>query len=143
LQFLGGTETGDTAEDSWHIDATLLHVWTDDATFNYVLRVNNTETDSWQIRLKKYSDSNINRLQDCTIYFHNSSDGTSCQIYIEDGSYTNQTGPWYDLGDSETIYIAITVEANNTGTSYVSTYLEILIPETATYLQYKLEFEIT
>ncbi len=143
VQFLGGTETGDTAEDSWNIDATLLHVWTDDATFDYVLRVNNTETDSWQIRLKKYSDSNINRLQNCTIYFHNSSDGTSRQIYIEDGSYTNQTGPWYDLGDSETIYIVMTVEATNTGTSYVRIYLEILIPETATYLQYKLEFEIT
>jgi len=143
VQFLGETETGDTAEDSWNIDATLLHVWTDDATFNYVLRVNNTKTDSWQIRLKKYSDSNINRLQNCTIYFHNSSDGTSRQIYIEDGSYTNQTGPWYDLGDSETIYIAMTVEATSTGTSYVRTYLEILIPDKTTYAQYVLTFEFT
>jgi hypothetical protein len=143
VQFLGGTETGDAAEDSWHIDATLLHVWTDDATFNYVLRINNTETGSWQIRLKKYSDSNINRLQNCTIYFHNSSDGTSRQIYIEDGSYTNQTGPWYDLGDFETIYIAMTVEATSTGTSYVRTYLEILIPDKTTYAQYILTFEFT
>ncbi len=143
VQFLGGTETGDTTQDSWNIDATLLHVWTDDATFNYVLRVNNTETDSWQIRLKKYSDSNINRLQNCTIYFHNSSDGTSRQIYIEDGSYTNQTGPWYDLGGSETIYIAMKVEASSTGTSYVYVYLEILIPDTTTYAQYIITFEIT
>jgi hypothetical protein len=143
VQFLGGTETGDTAQDSWNIDATLLSVWTDDATFNYVLRVNNTKTDSWQIRLKKYSDSNINRLQSCTIYFHNTSDGTSRQIYIEDGSYTNQTGPWYDLGDSETIYIAMTVEATSTGTSYVRTYLEILIPDKTTYAQYVLTFEFT
>jgi hypothetical protein len=141
VQFLGGTETGDTVEDSWNIDATLLHVWTDGTTFNYVLRVNNTKTDSWQIRLKKYSDSNINRLQNCSIFFHNSSDGTSRQIYIEDGSYINQTGLWYDLGDSETIYIALTVEATSTGTSYVRTYLEILIPDKTTYAQYVLTFE--
>jgi hypothetical protein len=143
VQFLGGTETGDTAEDSWNIDATLLNVWTDDATFNYVLRVNNTEAGSWQIRLNKYSDSNINRLQNCTIYFHNSSDGTSRQIYIEDGSYTNQTGPWYDLGDSETIYIAMTVKTTSTGISYVCTYLELLIPGKTTYARYILTFEFT
>jgi hypothetical protein len=143
VQFLGGTETGDTAEDTWRIDATLLHVWTDGATFNYVLRVNNTDADPWQIRLKKYSDSNINRLQNCTIYFHNSSDGTSRQIHIEDGSYIIQTGSWYDLGGSETIYIAITVEATSTGTSYVRTYLEILIPGKTTYARYILTFEFT
>jgi len=143
VQFSGGAETGDTTQDSWNIDATLLHVWTDEATYDYVLRVNNTETDSWQIRLKKYSDSNINRLQNCTIYFHNSADGTSRQIYIQNGAYINQTGPWYDLGDSETIYIAMTVQANSTGTSYVRTYLEILIPNTSTYAQYIITFEIT
>jgi len=111
--------------------------------YDYVLRVNNTVTDSWQIRLKKYADSNITRLQNCTIYFHNSSDGTSRQIYIQNGLYTNQTGPWYDLGDSETIYIAITVSANSTGTSYIYTYLEIRIPNTTTYAQYITTFEIT
>jgi len=143
VQFLGGTETGDTTEDSWNIDATLLHVWTDDATFNYVLRVNNTETDSWQIRLKKYSDSNISRLQNCSIYFHNSTDGTSDQIYIENGAYTQDVGPWYNLPSLETIYIAMTVEASSTGTSYVYVYLEILIPDTTTYAQYIITFEIT
>ncbi|MCW4001640.1 MAG: hypothetical protein NWE97_00410 [Candidatus Bathyarchaeota archaeon] len=116
---------------------------TSEGTYDYVLRVNNTVTDSWQIRLKKYSDSNINRLQNCTIYFHNSTDGTSSQIDIQDGSYTNQTGPWYDLGDSETIYIALTVQANSTATSYICTYLEIRTPNTTTYAQYVITFEIT
>jgi len=145
VQFLGGTETGDTFQDNWNVDATLLHVWTSDGTYDYVLRVNNTETDSWQIRLKKCSDSNINRLQNCTIYFHNSSDGASGQIKIENGNYTvnGDEGPWYDLHDSETIYIAMAAETNSTGKSYVYTHLEIRIPELTTYAQYIIAFEIT
>jgi len=145
VQFLGGTETGDTTQDSWNIDATLLHVWTVDATYDYVLRLNNTETDSWQIRLKKHSDSNINRLQNCTIYFHNSSDEASGQIKIENGNYTvnGDEGPWYDLHDSETIYVAMTAETNSTGISYVYAHLEIRIPELTTYAQYIIAFEIT
>jgi|GEM_PF-1928994 len=143
VQFLGGTETDDTSQDSWNIDATLLHVWTSGESFDYVLKVNNTVTDSWQIRLKKYDDSNIDRLQNFTIYFYNSTDGTSSQISIQDGSYINQTGPWYDLGGSETIYIAMTVQANSTGTSYISTYLEVRKPGTTIYAQYVITFEIT
>ncbi len=112
-------------------------------TYDYVLRVNNTDTDSWKIRLKKYSNSSIGRLQNCTIYFHNATDGTSSQLVIENGSFINETGPWYDLGDSETIYIAMTVQANSTGTSYVYVHLEIRIPGTTTYLQYVITFEIT
>jgi len=112
-------------------------------TYDYVLRVNNTVTDSWQIRLKKYSDSNIDRLQNCTIYFHNSTDGTSGQIYIENGVYTQDTGPWYDLPSLATIYIAMTAGANSTGTSYVYVYLEILTLGTTTYSQHIITFEIT
>ncbi|MDH5482004.1 MAG: LamG domain-containing protein [Candidatus Bathyarchaeota archaeon] len=143
VQFLGGTETGDTSEDSWNIDTTLLHVWTDDATYDYVLRVNNTATDSWEIRLKKYADSNIGRLQNCTIYFHNSTDGNLSQIVIESGAFVNETGPWYDVGSLETIYIAMTVEATSKVTSYIYAYLEVRTPGTTTYLQYIIEFEIT
>jgi len=142
VQFLGGTENGDTTQDSWNIDATLLHVWTIE-TYDYVLRVNNTVTDVWQIRLKKYADSNISRLQNCTVYFHNSTDGTSDQIYIENGAYTQDVGDWYNLTSLETIYIAMKVEANSTGTSHVHIYLEILIPDTTTYAQYIITFEIT
>jgi len=144
IRFKGGNEINDPPQDSWNIDATQLYVWTTfETTYDYVLRVNNTVSNSWQIRLKKYADSNIDRLQNCTIYFHNSTDGTSSQIYIQNGLYINQTGPWYDLGDSETIYIAMTVQANSTATSYVYTYLEIRIPGTSTYAQYVITFEIT
>jgi len=141
---LGMGEHGDPFYCGGQADEASIKIRThDETTYDYVLRVNNTETDSWQIRLKKYSDSNINRLQNCTIYFHNSSDGTSRQIYIQNGACINQTGPWYDLGDSETIYIAMTVQATSTGTSYVRTYLEILVPNTSTYAQYIITFEIT
>jgi hypothetical protein len=85
--------------------------------FDYVLRANNTVTDSWQIRLGKYSDSNINRLQNCTINFHNSTDGTSNQILIANGAYTQNVGTWYNLSASATIYIAMTVEAREHHTS--------------------------
>ncbi|MDH5448562.1 MAG: hypothetical protein OEY24_02215 [Candidatus Bathyarchaeota archaeon] len=112
-------------------------------TYDYVLRVNNTIADSWQIRLKKYADSNINRLQNCTIYFHNSTDGTSSQVHIENGAYTQDTGTWYNLPSLATIYIAITVVTNSTGTSHVHSYLEILTPNTSTYAQYVIAFEIT
>jgi hypothetical protein len=143
IQFLGGTETGDSSEDSWNIEATILHVWTDDATYDYVLIINNTETDSWQVRLKKYSDSNINRIQNCTIYFHNSTDGTSGQTYIVNGAYTQDVGPWYNLPSLATIYIAMTVQANSLETSYVYVYLEVIIPNTTTYAQYVVTFVIT
>jgi hypothetical protein len=142
VQLLGGTETDDASEDSWNIDATLLHVWTHSATYDYVLKVNNTVTDSWQIRLKKYSDSNINRLQNCTIYFHNSTDGSSGQIKIENGAYTKNVGSWYTLAPFSTIYVAMAVEADSKGMSNVYAYLEILIPDTTTYAQYIITFEI-
>jgi len=143
-RFLCGTESSDTNQDSWNIDATLLHVWTEnDYVYDYVLRVNNTVTDSWQIRLKKYTESTISRLENCTIYFHNSTDGTSGQISIENGVSTQDIGPWYDLSSSEIIYIAMRAEANSTATSYIRTYLEIRIPSTTIYAQYIITFKIT
>ena len=111
--------------------------------YDYALRVNNTITNSWEIRLEKYSNSSVTRLDNYTIYFRNSTNATSTQIVIENGSFNQTGGPWSDLGSLETIYIAITVEANSTGTSYVYTYLEIRKPGTTTYLQYEITFEIT
>jgi len=144
VRFLGGTESSDASQNYWEIDATLLHIWTEtDYNYDYVLRVNNTDVGSWKIRLKEYSNSSIGRLQNCTIYFHNATDGTSSQLVIENGLFINETGPWYDLGGSETIYIAMTAQANSTGTSYVHVYLEILTSGTTTYAQYVIAFEIT
>jgi len=114
------------------------------SNYNYVLKIVNQVSDLWKTRLKAYSESNIGRLNNCTIYFRNSSDGTSRQIYIESGAYVNQTGPWYDLPASPAErYIVVTLQANNSQVSYVYVYLEILIPNKTTYAQYVITFEIT
>jgi hypothetical protein len=110
--------------------------------YDHVLRVNNTVADAWEIRLRKYSNSSTDRLQNCTVYFHNSTDGASNQILIENGAFINETGPWYALGSLETIYIAMTIQVSSTGTSLVYVYLEILVPDTSTYNLYVIIFEI-
>ena len=143
FRFIGKTESSDTSQNTWEIECTLLHVWSSiEATYDYVLGVNNTITSSWQVRLKEYSSSGTARLQNCTISFHNSTDGTSNQIVIENGSFTTQAGSWYNLGSLQTIYIAITVRASSMGTSYIYAYLEVLIPGTTTYAQYITTFEV-
>lgn len=137
MYFRTGSSTG-----LYEVDCARMQVNYTPDTYDYVLRVNNTVTDSWEIRLKKYSNSSIGRLQNCTIYFRNSTNDNSTQIIIENGSSNQTEGSWYDLGSLETIYIAMTVEASSAGTSYVYAYLEVLTPATATCIQYVLTFEI-
>jgi hypothetical protein len=112
-------------------------------TYDYVLRASNTVTNSWQIRLSRYSDSGIGRLQNCTIYFRRSSGEASSQIAISDGLVTIQTGPWFSMSNVETIYIAMTVQEKSTGTSAIYAYLEVLTPGSTTSVQYALAFRIT
>jgi hypothetical protein len=55
IQFSGGTETGDVTQDSWDIDVTLLHVWSD----GYTMEVEFTgpsNTEDWT-RLNWTTDS--------------------------------------------------------------------------------------
>jgi len=124
----------------------LVYSYSSSSNYNYVLKiVNNDDDDPWKIRLNAYSETNKERLNNCTIYFRNSSDGTSRQIYIVNGVYVNQTGPWYDLpaGTSTERYIAVTLDASDSQVSYVYVYLEILVPDKTTYAQYVITFEIT
>lgn len=111
------------------------------ADFNYVLRITENHGSSWKVRLKAYNQSNLGRLENCSIYIYNSSNST--QIVILNGTYAQQTGAWYDLAASDTEYIWIHIETSDTGTSYVYTYLEVLVPNTATYAQYIVTFVIT
>jgi len=112
------------------------------ANYNYVLKTVNQVADAWKIRLRVYGHSNIGRLSNCTIYFYNGG-GLSRQIYIYNGSYSQQFGSWYDLPGSSTLYIAMTASADSTGASYVFSYLEILIPNTTTYNLMIITFEIS
>lgn len=112
-------------------------------TYDYVLQANNTSTNSWQIRLNRYSDSGISRLQNCTIYFHNSTGGNTKQIEVDNGAYISQTGSWCGLGSSTTTYIAMTVQTSSTGNSFINAYLEIWLPATTTYIQYIISFAVS
>jgi hypothetical protein len=111
-------------------------------SYDYVLKIYSTVTNPLQIRLKKYSESNINRLLECTLYFHNSSDGNSDQIRIQNGTYTQTTGNWYNLAPSQSIFIAVWARVNSTSLTNIYTYLEVEAPNTTTYTQYIIEFDI-
>jgi hypothetical protein len=112
--------------------------------YDYVLTVANNVSDPWQIRLNAYPQSDIERLNNCTIYFHSASDGFSDQVDIMNSAYTQPIGPWYDLlaSPAET-YIAVVLQASSGGVSQVNVYLEIRVPGTTTYAQYVLTFEFT
>lgn len=45
IRFRGGTEVGDASSDSWQIDAVLLHVWSEEVTYELDLEVQWTNTD--------------------------------------------------------------------------------------------------
>lgn len=110
--------------------------------YDHVLGVNNTVMNPWQIRLSKYADSNVNRLQNCTIYFHNSTDGRSNQISVQNGVYVLDTGLWYDAPSSSTIFIGVLAQTNNTGLSRIYTYLDVRVANTTTYIRYIIEVEV-
>jgi hypothetical protein len=111
-------------------------------TFDYIIKAVNQVADNWSIRLRAYSQTNIERLSNCTIYFHNSN-GASRQIYILNGTYNQQSGSCYTLSGSSTVYIAMTVSTTETGTTHVYTYLEILVPNSSTYNLMIITFEIS
>jgi len=122
----------------------LVYSYGSSPNYNYVLKIANQVSDAWKIRLRAYSQSNITRLNNCTIYFRNSTDGTSGQIYIISGVCTQPTGLWYDLPSSPAErYIALSLNAGNSEVSYIYVYLEILVLDKTTYAQYVLTFEIT
>jgi len=143
IRFKGTTETNDTTQDMWDVDVTLLHGWTEAGSgdFNYVLGMVEKDNSTWKVRLTAYDNSSIGRLDNCSIYIYDGSNST--QIVILNGTYQNQTGPWYDLNASDTEYIWMHVETSSAGTSYIYAYLEIALPVTTTYARYMITFEIT
>ena len=126
--------TGQTSDHNWQV------IELPDA-YDYVLRVDNQVTNLWKVRLRAYNQANIGRLSNCTIFFRDA--GVSSQISVYDGAYTQQSGSWYDLLGSSTIYIAMTASARSPGTSYISAYLEVLIPDTSTSNLMVVTFEIS
>lgn len=106
-----------------------------------VLKIFNQTNDYWNLQLIRYEDNNINRLTNCTIWFHNGS--TSVQIKILDGIYNQTSGEFYNFPTDMDMYITITASTNSSGTSYIYTYLKILKSNMSTYFLYIITFEIT
>lgn len=110
-------------------------------TYNYVLKVTNNIADSWMVRFRAYSEVNIGRICNCTIYVY---DGTSSvQIQIIDGDYSQRCGSWLSLDGFGVIYVVVSVSALEQGVSRIHTYLEINRPNTLVYDLMDVEFEVS
>jgi hypothetical protein len=141
IQFVN--TTSGTTQSWWQIDCALLHLWTT-STYDPVLNVVNQGTNAWNVSLQVTGSSNIARLSSATINLH---DGTSSQqIIVNGGTIVQSQGALFNLlgGSGTTIYVNISsLLANSTGTSYLYAYLEILTPNTSTFLAYTMTFAIT
>jgi hypothetical protein len=120
IRFKGSIEIADATQDSWKVDAALLQVWTNN--YDYVLSSTSQKAYDQNITLTLYNFSNIYRLSNCTIWFH---DGTqSVQIKITDGVVTQSSGPIFALPAGSFRYIAAYVQQSSPGTSTLSIRLE-------------------
>lgn len=106
-----------------------------------VLKILNQTNDPWKLQLIKYSDNNVSRLTNCTIWVHNGD--ASVQIKIANGIYSKTSGDFYNFLPDMDTYITITSLTNSSGISYIYTYLKILKPNTSTYFLYIIMFELT
>jgi hypothetical protein len=77
------------------------------STYGCVLKVVNQVLTSWTINLQVNRSSNIGRLLNATVSFH---DGTSSdQVIVKDGDITQPSGTSYNLpeGAGSTVYISV------------------------------------
>jgi hypothetical protein len=110
--------------------------------YDYVLKITNQATTPWNASVSVFNSSNIERISNATIGFHDGS--SSNQIIVNNGSITQSEGEPYDLSASSTIYVTITdLQAGVAGTSYLYVYLKILLPSTSTFNLLTITFEIT
>jgi hypothetical protein len=120
----------------------LVYSYNYSSTYDYVLEVVNQVSDSFQISLQAYQSSNIVRVSNMTVTFH---DGTaSDQVIISNGSITQSEGTPYNLVGSATTYISISnLQADTAGISTLNVYLKSRVPNTTTYSSFVITFEIT
>jgi hypothetical protein len=97
---------------------------------DHVLKVQNLGSRSWRVRLRAFSEENIERLGSTDIYIHDGTESSS-QIIFQDGEYVQSVGDWFDLAPSGEVYIAERVLTVIGGTSVLDVYLEILVPGTS------------
>jgi len=142
LTFEATAFTSDTTTTVYECFDITFRLLGDPLHYDNVLQVANQAADSYKVNLTLYQSSNIGRLLNATISFHDGS--TSNQIIINDGVTTQSEGPQYDLAGSSTIYIRISnLQVSTAETSYLYVYLRILSPSTSTYSLFIITFEIT
>jgi hypothetical protein len=107
---------------------------------DYALRVINNGTDLYTIRLVRISDSNIDRIINCTIYFRSG----ETQLQVIDGAFTLTTGTWANLPATSSLDILIDASTIHLQySSVIETELEVLRSGTSTYTKYPIQFTIT
>jgi len=107
---------------------------------DYALRVTNNGTDLYAVRLVRVSDSNIDRLINCTIYL---SSGET-QLQVIDGAFTLTTGTWANLPATSSLDILIeTSTVHLQYASVIDAELEVLRDSTSTYTKFPIQFTIT
>ncbi len=122
IRYKGSSESGDKIQDSFKIDASLLHIWSDGSSYDYILAVASEKSYDQNIRLFLYSSSNIGRLSNCTVWLRDTT--TSVQIKIIDGTIVSSIGDWYSLPASSKRYIVVYAKASSSGTSTLFIRLE-------------------
>ena len=110
-------------------------------TYDYVLKVVSQDSVSWNLNLNVLSSTNIGRLSQATISFH---DGNlSNQIIVNNGVITQSKGPTYSLAAGATTFIEITsLQTNATGMSTIVSILNVTVPNKTTYILYVVTFEL-
>jgi hypothetical protein len=107
---------------------------------DYALRVTNNGTDIYTVRLVRVSDSNIDRIINCTIYFRSG----ETQLQVIDGAFTLTTGTWANLPAASSLDIIIDASTIHIQySSVIETELEVLRSGTSTYTKYPIQFTIT
>ncbi len=112
-------------------------------TYDYVLKIVNQKSTSYNIRLDASSlaQANIGRLTNFTAWFYSPG---SVQLQVLSGSFTTQTGSLYTLGASATIFLAIRLTTSGPGLSTIDCYLRTYPSGgTTTHADYRLTFKIT
>ena len=107
---------------------------------DYALRVTNSGPDLYTVRLVRVSDTNIDRLINCTIYL---SSGET-QLQVIDGAFTLTTGTWANLPAASSLDILIeTSTVHLQYASVIDAELEVLRASTSIYAKFPIQFTIT
>ncbi len=114
IRFQGSMEIGDTAEDSWKIDATLLHVWSDEHILEVEL-IGSSNIEDWsQLNWTVSSAWTISSVNVTLQLYNYTLDGypTSGSGYV---AYTSDDAPDTDENKSQMIDVDPTDFRNATG----------------------------